>query len=130
MVPTFLMRETIACCAIAWLQRLMDMISKTYFNEPPLVVVRIPCCHTLSYALFEGEAEGAVASVAAVVGKLLDSEGLLRLDGVVVAAEEMVDAKVVNIGIVVESLVRKILTEIVAVSANGLGKLQKGQVVL
>ena len=59
-----------------------------------------PSLYSLSHALLKGEAEGAVTAVAAVAGQLLGSEGLLGLDGLVIGADKVIDAEVVNIGIV------------------------------
>ena len=59
-----------------------------------------PSLYGLSHALFESEAESAVTAVAAVVGQLLGSEGLLGLDGLVIVADKVIDAEVVDIGIV------------------------------
>ena len=89
-----------------------------------------PGCYALAHALLEGEAEGAVAAVAALVGQLLGGEGMLGSDGLAVETDEMTDAQRVDIGIVSGALTREIAAEIVAVGAKCLGKLGDGQVVL
>ena len=89
-----------------------------------------PSLYSLSHTLLEGEAEGAVAAVAAVAGQLLGSEGLLGLDGLVIVADKVIDAEVVNIGIVSDALTGEIAAEVEAVGADSLRQLGKGQVVL
>ena len=89
-----------------------------------------PCCHRLSHALLEGEAEGAVASVTAVAGQLLGCEGALGGDGIAVEMDEVIDAQIVDVGIVGGVLAGEILAKIETVGTNGLCKLGDGQVVL
>jgi hypothetical protein len=89
-----------------------------------------PFCHTLPHALFEGKAEGAIASIATVVGQLMDGEGTLRSNGLVVETDEMIDTQIVNIRIVSRTLTGEILAQIRAVSTGGGSELDNGQVVL
>ena len=89
-----------------------------------------PSLYGLSHALFESEAESAVTVVAAVAGQVLGSEGLMGVDGIAVVAVEVIDAEVVDIGIVSDALTGEIAAEIEAVGANSLSQLGKGQVVL
>ena len=63
-----------------------------------------PGGHTLSHFLFKGEAEGAVAAEAAVVGDLLCCDGLIGSDCLTIELHEVVDAKIVDIGIVGDTL--------------------------
>ena len=84
----------------------------------------------LAYALLEGQAERAVAAVAAFAGQLLGSDGLSGCSKLLVAADEVVDTQVVDIGIVRDALPREILAEVVAVGANLLRQLLQGEVVL
>ena len=63
-----------------------------------------PGGYRLTHTLFEGQAEGAVAVVTAFVGQLLDGERLLSLDNLLIAADEVVDAQIVDIGIVCNAL--------------------------
>ena len=84
----------------------------------------------LASALLEGEAEGAVAAVAAFAGQLLGNDGLSGSDYLLVAADEVVDAQVVDIGVVGDALTGEILAEIEAVGANSLGQLVQRQVML
>ena len=95
-----------------------------------LVHIAHPGCHGLSHALLEGETEGAVTPIATVAGQLLRSVGLLGCNGLTVVADEVLNAEVVDIGIVGDALSGEIAAEIEAVGTNGLGKLRKGQVVL
>ena len=88
-----------------------------------------PGRYGLAHALLEGEAEGAVAAVAAVDGQLLGREGALGGDSLVIEADEMTDAQIVDIGIVGGILMGEILAEIGAVGTDGLGKLGDGEFV-
>ena len=54
----------------------------------------------LALALPEGDAEGAVAGVAALGGQFLGGEGTLGSVGLTDETDETVDAQVVDIGIV------------------------------
>jgi len=89
-----------------------------------------PDCDGLAHALFEGEAEGAVASIAAFVSQLLSSERAQVSYSLAIEANEMIDAQIVDVGIISSTLTGEILTEIETVGTNGLGKLGNGQVVL
>ena len=83
-----------------------------------------------SHALLEGEAEGAVAAVAAVVGQLLGGDGLPCGDCLAIETHKVVDAEVVDIGIVGHAMTGEKLAEIEAVDADSCGELLQGQVVL
>lgn len=89
-----------------------------------------PGCHALSHALLEGQAEGAVAAVAAFTGQLLGSDGLLDSDSLTIEIHKLIDAEVVDVGIVGHAMAGEELAEIVAVDANGCGELLQGKVVL
>ena len=84
----------------------------------------------LPHPLLEGECEGAVASVTALAGQPLGGERTLGCDGLTIEADEMIDAQVVDIGIVGDALSREILAEIVAVGADGFRKLGNGESML
>ena len=84
----------------------------------------------LAGALLEGEAEGAVAAVAAFAGQLLGYDGHSGSDDLLVAADEVVDAQVIDIGVVGDALTGEELAEVEAVGANGLGQLLQREVVL
>ena len=77
----------------------------------------------LARALLEGQAESAVAAVTAFVGQLLDGEGQLGTGYLLVTADEIVDAQIINIGIVSDALTGEIMAEIAAVGAKGLSQL-------
>ena len=66
----------------------------------------------MSHALFEGGIEGAVTSVAAVVSQLLNGEGAVGINSFTIETDEMIDAKIIDIDIVINSLTGEILTEI------------------
>ena len=72
--------------------------------------------------MFKGEAEGAVAAEAAVFGKLLYDDGLSGRDCLTIKLYEVIDAQIVDIGIVGDTLTGEILTEIGTVGAENLGK--------
>ena len=84
----------------------------------------------LAGALLEGEAEGAVAAVAAFAGQLLGYDGHSGSDDLLVATDEVVDAQVIDIGVVGDALTGEELAEVEAVGANGLGQLLQREVVL
>jgi len=67
---------------------------------------------------------------ATLVGQLLGSERTMIANRLMKEADEMIDAQVVDIGIVSHAYSSEILTEIETVSANSFGKLEKAQVVL
>ena len=89
-----------------------------------------PRCHSLSHALLEGVAKGAVTAEAALVGQLLGCEGALRTGSLAIETDEMVNAQIVDIGIVSHALTGEILAEVESVGTNNLGQLGKGQVML
>ena len=63
-----------------------------------------PNCHTLPHSLLKSKAEGAVAAEAAVACQLLHDDGLSVRDCLTIELHEVVDAQVVDIGIVGDSL--------------------------
>ena len=71
------------------------------------------------HALLEGGTEGAVAVVAALVGQLLSTNGLMSSGKLAVAGHEVTYAEVVDVFIVAGVLTGEILAEIVAVYADG-----------
>ena len=82
-----------------------------------------PGSYALARALLEGQAEGAVAAITTFAGQLLDGEGQLGTGYLLVAADEVVDAQIINIGIVSDALTGEIMAEIAAVGAKGLSQL-------
>ena len=107
---------------------------KKYHRAEALGLVTIcvvhPCSYAHASALLESEAEGAVAAVAAFACQQLGYDGVSGCKYLVVAADEVVDAQVVDIGVVGNALTGEILAEIRAVGTNHLGQLQEGKVVL
>ena len=89
-----------------------------------------PGSYALARALLEGQAEGAITAVTAFAGQLLGDDGLSGSSGLLVAADEVVDAQIVDISVVCDALTGEILAEIEAVGANGLCQLLNGKVVL
>ena len=63
-----------------------------------------PRRHALTRALFEGIAERAVVAETAIQGQLLERELLAVSDSLLVAADEIVDAQAVDVGIVCDAL--------------------------
>ena len=96
----------------------------------PLLCFAHPGRYALACALLEGEAEGAVAAVAAFFGQLLGKDGLSGSDELLVAADEVVDSQVVDISVVRDALTGEIQAEIGTVGVNGHCQLLNGQVVL
>ena len=76
------------------------------------------------HALLEGGTEGAVAVVAALVGQLLSTNGLMSSGKLTVAGYKVADAKVVDVFIVACVLTGEILAEIVAVHTDGCRELR------
>ena len=89
-----------------------------------------PHCDALPHALPESTAEGAVAAETAFQGKLLGTDGLLGSNNFLIAADEVVDAQIVDIAVVSDALTREILAEIEAVRTDGLSQLLQREVVL
>ena len=89
-----------------------------------------PGCHALSHALLEGQAEGAVAAVAAFTGQLLGSNGLVDSDSLTIEIHKLIDAEVIDVSIVGHAMAGEELAEIVAINTNGCGELLQGQVML
>ena len=81
-----------------------------------------PDRNTLPHSLFKGEAEGAVAAESAVFGKLLYDDGLFGSDCLAIELHEVVDAQIVDVGIVGDALTGEILAEIGTVGAENLGE--------
>ena len=80
-----------------------------------------PGCYGLPHALFEGETESTVTPVSTVIGQLLGGEGASRSNSLAIEIDEMIDAQVVNIGIVSDALLDEIVGKISAISTNGVG---------
>jgi hypothetical protein len=105
----------------------------SYFESPATVwLVRAahPDRHRLSHALLESETESAVTLVTAIVSQLLGGEVTLGCYSLTIKADKMIDAQIVDICIVANTLTGEILTEIETVGTNGFGKLEKRQIML
>ena len=89
-----------------------------------------PNCNALPHSLFKSQAEGAVAAEAAVFGKLLYDDGLFGSDSLAIELHKVIDAQIVDIGIVGDTLRREILAEISTVGTENMGELWKSDVVL
>lgn len=63
-----------------------------------------PGRHTLTSALLKGEAERAVAPVAAVVSQSFGGKGVSGSHGLAIETNEVIDAQTVDIGIVSSAL--------------------------
>ena len=68
--------------------------------------------------------------VAALQRQLLSSEEVLISNSLAIESDEMINAQIVDIGILSYILIGEIQTEVCAVGANCFGKLDKRQVVL
>ena len=97
--------------------------------SPPLLSLN-PTRHSLSRLVFEGIAERAVMMETTLRSQLLGSERLLNSHCLAIETDKMPNAQIVNIGIVIRTQTGEILAEIETVGSNGLGQLEKGQVVL
>ena len=105
----------------------------SYFESPATVwLVRAahPDRHRLSHALLESETESAVALVTAIVSQLLGGEVTLGCYSLTIKADKMIDAQIVDICIVANTLTGEILTEIETVNTNSLSQLRNSQIVL
>ena len=98
----------------------------------PRLLARLshPHRHILAHALLEGKAESTVTTVAAVVSQLLDCEGAFAGDSLAVEFDEMLDAQIVDIGIVCRALHGEVLAEIETIRANSFGQLKQRQIML
>lgn len=97
--------------------------------SPPLLSLN-PTRHGLPHLLFKGIAERTVLLETTLRSQLLSGERLFYSHGLAIKANEMVDAQIVDIGIIGHSLSREILAEIEAVGTHGGGELVNSQVVL
>ena len=82
-----------------------------------LANIAYPSSHILAHLLFKHAAESRVTAVATLLCQLLDSEITLVGDRLAIETDEMIDAQVVDIGIVCSMLTGEILTEIGAVGS-------------
>jgi len=89
-----------------------------------------PEAHRHSRLALEGKREGAVTAVAAVGCQLQGGEIPTIGNGLTVEIHEMLNAQIVDVGVVRRVLTGEILAEIRAVGANQLGQLYQRQVVL
>ena len=96
----------------------------------PLLLRLYPCSSRQPHLVLEGFAESAVTLVATIQGQLQGCYRTLGCNGLTIERGEMIDAQVVDIGIVVRAHRREILAEIETIDAYGFGQLQKGEVVL
>lgn len=71
-----------------------------------------PSRDALARAQHERTAEGAVSAEAALLGQLLGDDGLAGLGSLLTTADEIVDAQVVDIGVVGDALAGEILAQI------------------
>ena len=72
----------------------------------------------LAHHMLEEISEGAVASVAAFVSQLFGCDGAPVSDSLAIKTDEMIDAQLVNVGIVSDAPTGEIPAEISAVSTN------------
>ena len=63
-------------------------------------LVAHPSCHRLPHALLEGQTEGAVTAVATFTSKLLGGKVATGSGGLVIEADEVLNAQIVDISIV------------------------------
>ena len=89
-----------------------------------------PSRNRLVHHALESITERAVTVEPTLVGQLLGRNGLIGINDLAIQTYEMSNAKTVDVGVVVQSLSGEVLAEIGTVSANSLGQLLKGEVVL
>ena len=89
-----------------------------------------PCRYALAHTLLESQAEGAIAAITALVSQLLGRDSTLFSNSIAIEANEMADAQVVDVGIVIRTLTGEILAEVKAVGTYGFGQLLQREVVL
>ena len=77
-----------------------------------------PGCHRLSRLAFDDTTKSAVTAVATLLSQLLGSDGTLGVDSLTIETDEMIDAQIVDIGIVINAQTGEILAEIEAVNTN------------
>ena len=95
-----------------------------------MVRIAHPLSHVLTHLKLEGVPESAVTPVTAFACQLLGVEGTMCSDSLLIESYKMIDAQIVDIGIVRHTLTGEILAEIEAVGTYGFGQLKKGEVVL
>ena len=103
---------------------------RSRFSDKALLRFVHPCRHALAHTLLESQAEGAIAAIAALASQLLGRERPLISDSLAIKTNEMADAQVVDVGIVIRSLTGEILAEVKTVGTYGFGQLLQGEVVL
>ena len=68
--------------------------------------------------------------MATLLSQMLGSDGALGIDGLTIETDKVIDAQIVDIGIVGRALIREILAKIESIGSYNLSKLKKGQVML
>ena len=76
-----------------------------------------PRRYTLTCSLLESQAKSAIAAVTTIDGQLSDGKGLLLGGSLLVELDEVVDAQIIDIGVVRDAMTGEILAEIAAVGA-------------
>jgi hypothetical protein len=84
-----------------------------------------PGSHRLSRLALEGISKCIITAVTTLQCQLLGSDGTLGIDSLAIETDEMIDAQIVDIGIVSYAMTGEIVGKISAISANGFGKLGK-----
>ena len=84
-----------------------------------------PRCHSSSHDLLKRSAESAVAAVAALGSELLGCESASLGYRLLVQADKVADAKSVDIGVVGDTLLGKVLAQISPVCADGACQLRQ-----
>ena len=74
--------------------------------------------------------EGAVAAISALESQLLGGIGAPIFHRIMIQICKMTYAEVIDVSVVCETLLRKVLAKVVTVCPYDLGKLRKGKVML
>ena len=89
-----------------------------------------PLCRVHSHCLFKSSTECIVIAETTLKGQLLGGEGTFGSDSFTIETDEMIDAQIIDIGIISRALTGEISAEIGTVGTNSFGKLEKSKVVL
>ena len=82
-----------------------------------------PGSHRQTHFALEGIVKGVIITEAALLSQLLGGERATGINGLALEDDEVVDAQIVDIGIVSRALIGKILAEIETVGSNSFSKL-------
>ena len=106
-----------------------QMFSKIKDKLPKLLTFH-PLCDGVTSVFLEGVAEGAIAVEPTLLGQCHSCDCTRRITVLKIQPHEVFDTQAVDIGIISNTLLGEMATEIGAVGADGHRQLLQGQVVL